>query len=137
MAKRKRKCSVLNLSSAITEILKEYGNEVYAVTAECVDDVSEGALNRLRAVNHFRNQGTGAYAGSWVNETLQSKPLTVSHLIHNEKHYRLTHLLEKGHVVRDGKGRIVGHAAAYPHIAPINEWANEELVRMVKGKLER
>lgn len=136
MAKRRRKCTVLNLSQAITEILKEYGDEVYAVTAECIDEVSDGAVNRLRAVNHFRRDGTGAYAGGWVNETLDSKPLTVSHVIHNAQHYRLTHLLEKGHVVRDGKGREVGHAAAYPHIKPVNDWANEELVRLVKRRIE-
>lgn len=126
-----------DLSKAIDEILKEYGDEVYKVVEDCIDEVAEEAKNRLRAVNHFRREASGAYAGSWVNEKLQSKPLTVHRAVHNEKHYRLSHLLEKGHVIRNGTGRTFGRTAAYPHIAPVNDWANEELVDMVKRRLER
>lgn len=126
----------IDLSKAINEILKEYGDEVYNVMGDCISEVSEEAKNRLQAVNHFKNEASGAYAGSWVNEELQGKPLTVHRAVHNEKHYRLSHLLEKGHVSRNGTGRTFGRVAAYPHIAPVNDWANEELVRQVKRRLE-
>ena len=36
--------------------------------------------------------------------------------VYNQKHYRLTHLLEKGHVGRDGR-----RVKAFEHIAPVND----------------
>ena len=134
---RSKKVKPVDLSKAMNEILTEYGDDVYKVMEEGIDEVTDDAKNQLRAVNHFRNEASGAYAGSWINEKLQSKPLTVHRAVHNEKHYRLTHLLEKGHVIRNGTGRTFGRTAAYPHIAPINDRANEDLIRLVKRRLEQ
>ena len=133
-----RKIGPIDLSKAINDILTQYGDEVYGVMEECIDSVAEEAKDRLKAVNHFKNDAT-KYAGSWVNEKLQGKPLTVNRAVHNEDHYRLTHLLEKGHVVRNGTGRNKGkqRTDAFPHIAPVNDWANKELVQLVERKLER
>lgn len=136
MAKR---IGAVDLSKEINEILSKYGDEVYTVMESSIDEVAEGAKDKLRAVNHFKNNASGGYAESWVNEKLSGKPLTVSRAVHNEKHYRLTHLLEKGHVVRNGTGRNKGkqRTDAFPHIAPVNQWANKELVQLVERKLSR
>lgn len=133
-----RKIGPIDLSKAINDILTKYGDEVYSVMEECIDEVAEEAKDRLKAVTHFKNDAT-KYPGSWVNEKLQGKPLTVKHAVHNQQHYRLTHLLEKGHVVRNGTGRNNGkqRTDAFPHIAPVNDWANKELVQLVERKLER
>lgn len=134
---RRKKISPVDLSNAIAEILNEYGDEVYDVMEECIDSVSEEAKDRLKSANHFRKEASGTYAGSWINEKLQGKPLTVARAVHNEKHYRLTHLLEKGHVIKNGTGREYGHTSAFPHIGPVNDWANKELVAMVERKLQK
>ena len=134
MAKRIRP---VDLNKAINDILSKYGDEVYTVMESSIDVVSEEAKEKLRAVNHFRNNASGAYAESWVNEKLSGKPLTCTRAVHNEKHYRLTHLLEKGHVIKNGTGRTFGKTSAFPHIAPVNDWANKELVQLVERKLER
>ena len=135
MAKRIRP---VDLSKAINEILSKYGDEVYTVMESSIDEVAEEATNKLKAVTHFRNNAF-EYSESWVNEKLSGKPLTCTRAVHNEKHYRLTHLLEKGHVVRNGTGRNKGkqRTDAFPHIAPVNDWANKELVQLVERKLER
>ena len=135
MATRKR-IGPIDLSKAIDEVLKQYGDEVYDVVGDCIDEVAEEAKNRLKSVTAFRNPAKN-YPESWINEKLASKPLTVSRAVHNEKHYRLTHLLEKGHVIKNGTQRTFGETAAFPHIAPVNDWANEELPKLVKRKLER
>lgn len=135
MAKRIRP---VDLSKAINDILSKYGDEVYTVIESSIDEVAEEAKDKLRAVTHFRNNAFN-YAESWVNEKLSGKPLTATRAVHNEKHYRLTHLLEKGHVVRNGTGRNKGkqRTDAFPHIAPVNDWANKELVQLVERKLGR
>ena len=133
----KKRIRPIDLSDTISEMLEEYGDQVYEVVGECIDEVSEEAADRLRAVNQFRRVASGAYAGSWTNEKLQSKPLVVTRAVHNVEHYRLTHLLEKGHVVRNGTGRNNGkqRTDAFPHIAPVNDWANKELVTLIERKL--
>lgn len=133
-----RKIGPIDLSKAINDILTQYGDEVYGVMEECIDEVSEEAKDKLRAENHFRKESL-KYAPSWINEKLQGKPLTAKRAVHNEDHYRLTHLLEKGHVVRNGTGRNKGkqRTDAFPHIAPVNDWVNKELVQRLERKLER
>ena len=132
-----KKIKPVDLSKAINEVLTKYGDEVYTVMEECIDGVCEEAEAKLKEVNHFKREASGEYAGSWVNEKLQGKPLTVSRAVHNVKHYRLTHLLEKGHVIRNGTGRSFGKTAAYPHIAPVNDWVNKEVIERVERKLKR
>ena len=133
----KKKVKPINLDKAIQEILNQYGDDVYEVLDDCVKDVADQATEKLRAVNTFATGGHTEYSSSWVNdETLKSSKKT-KRVVHNEEHYRLTHLLEKGHVIRNGTGRAFGMTRAFPHIAPVNDWAVEELPKMVERKIKR
>lgn len=136
MAKR-RKIRPIDLSETVQKLLEEYGEDVYSVMDESVKEVSDEATEKLRAVNHWKNDGSGAYAGSWVNDKMQSTRVKSVRVVHNEDHYRLTHLLENGHVIRNGTGRTFGRTGKYPHIAPVNDWANKELPNVVKRKVGR
>ena len=133
-----KKIKPVDLNKAVEEVLNQYGDEVYKVMGESIKEVAEEATNRLKQSNSFAPGGhpTGVYAQDWINEELQSKALSVSRVVHNQEHYRLTHLLEKGHVIRNGTGRTFGKTGAYPHIGPVNDWANKELPNLVKRKLE-
>lgn len=135
----RKKVSPINLAPAINEILKEYGDEAYEAINDSVDEVISMATDKLRAVNHWKEDGSGAYAGSWANKEVEKTVLTVKKAVYNEEHYRLTHLLEHGHVVRNGTGRIGSgkkdRTDAYPHIGPVNDWAQSEAVKVIKQKL--
>ena len=133
---RRKKIKPIDLSAAVEEILKEYGNDVYNVVEDSVDEVTDEATNKLKAINHWAKDGSGAYAGSWVNDTVRKTRVSTAKVVHNEEHYRLTHLLEKGHVIRNGTGRTFGKTGKYPHIAPVNDWANEELPKRFRKKVE-
>ena len=132
----RKRIGMLNLDSTIAKILEDYGDDAYKVLDSSVDEVAEEATNKLRAVS-FKTGGE--YSASWVSDKETSGRFATKRIIHNQEHYRLTHLLEKGHVVRNGRSRITGksygRANAYPHIAPVVEWANSELPRMVERKL--
>ena len=129
----------INLANALSEVLKEYGDECYTVLEEAANEVADEAVGKLQSVSHFApgRHPSGEYSKDWTKDTIPTGRLKVKTIVHNEDHYRLTHLLEKGHVSRNGTGRTFGRVPAYPHIAPVNEWANNELPRRVKEKLGR
>ena len=137
MARRSRKVGILDLSAAIEEIIKEYGEDVYDVVNESVEEVTEEATDKLKAVNHWANDGSGAYAGSWTNDEKKKSRIFYSKVVHNEEHYQLTHLLENGHVIRNGTGRSYGKTGKYPHVKPVKDWAEKELPKRFKERLER
>ena len=57
-------------------------------------------------------------------------------IIHNRTDYQLTHLLEKGHILKRG-GRTLGRVPAKVHIAPVEERAiknlEEAIEKIAKG----
>ena len=138
MAKRKR-ISPIDLSNAIESLLSEYGEQVYNVVQVELVDVSNEAVKRLKGVNKFADgrNPSGKYSADWTAETVNTGILQSKRVVYNDKHYRLTHLLEKGHVTRNGTGRTFPRTPAYPHIAPVNDWAQNALVERVKGDLEK
>lgn len=134
-----KKIKPLDLSAAVQQTLNEYGEEVNAIVSDCVDEVAETAKQKLQGTNRFapgRNP-SGKYAKSWTVDEEKTGRLSVKKVVHNEEHYRLTHLLENGHVSRNGTHRTFGRVPAYPHIAPVNDWAANALPNLVKQRIER
>ena len=119
-----------DLQSTIKEIFDKYGEDVYEVLGKAVDDVSQEAVQKLHDGGSFG--GTGAYNRSWVAEDIPKGRLSKAKVIHNEDHYRLAHLLEKGHVSRNGTRRTFGTVRAYPHIKPVEDWVKSELPKKVE-----
>lgn len=133
MARRKT-IKPVDLSSAVDELLKEYGDDVWAVMGDAINDTVNEAVSDLHAVNSFSPKGspTGAYSKSWTSEQRMTSRYSKVDIVYNEDHYRLTHLLESGHS-KVLWGRKTGErVSAYPHIAPINDKAQESVIRKVE-----
>ena len=133
---RRKKIKPIDLTAAVDEILSEYGDEVFDVLGEAIKETSEEAMQDLRSVTKFYPKGnpTGTYSQSWEYKQVQVSRLKTEAVVYNENHYRLTHLLENGHALRRG-GRTYGRVRAYPHIAPINDKAQENVIKKVEGKI--
>lgn len=132
-----KKVRPINLDKAINEVLQEFGDECYTVLSQATEEVADEAVKKLQSVAHFAPGGhpSGDYSKDWTKDTFPTARLKIKTVVHNEDHYRLTHLLENGHVSRNGTGRTFGRVPAYPHIAPVNDWANAELPKRVKEML--
>lgn len=126
---------VINLESALKEVLAEYGDEVYNVLGIAVDQVSEEAVKKLQAGGSYG--GTGVYNRDWTATDDPVGRFSKKKIVHNADHYRLAHLLEKGHAIRNGTGRTYGNTRAFPHIKPVEEWAIQELPRKVEELITR
>lgn len=110
-----RKTPVDKLSAEIADILAEYGQDVEAEMEEAVKKVSKAGAKALRFKAKQTFKGSGAYAKGWTS-TVETGGHSAQGVIYNKDLPGLPHLLEHGHLNRDGS-RTPGRA----HISVIEE----------------
>lgn len=111
------------------DLLDEFSKEVQKVNDEAQQKTAKDAVQMLK---NNSPKSSGDYAAGWTVKVTGAW----SRVIYNKTHWRLTHLLENGHVVKPSpkhpgkKGRVNG----IKHIAPVEEWAADELpIRISRG----
>lgn len=126
------KTTVDDLSKAIQKTLAEYEGVTIESMKAAVDKASKEAVRELKSSSPKRN---GAYARSWTSKkTKLANKYAYEKTVYNKDHYRLTHLLEKGHRVVGAKnGRT--WVDARPHIEKVEQKAIETLVNEMKETL--
>lgn len=124
---------VERLQADIDKILEEYADEVARTSEECVKKVAQKGARALRQASPRQS---GGYASGWSVQTEKSRTDAVS-IIYNKNKPGLPHLLEHGHVTRNGTGRAFGRTPAHEHIAPIEEEIINEFQRTLEGDLSR
>jgi len=117
------------LTVQLTELLNDYNKEIQDVVDKESKKVAMEGAKTLRSTSPKSPHG-GEYAQSW-----RSKKDGTGYRIYNAKHYRLTHLLENGHVVRNQFGTY-GRVGPIKHIKPVEEWAKSEFEERVKKGIE-
>ena len=110
----------------IEAILSEYNEEVQAKVNDAIQSVSKEAVKKLRSDSPKEE---GEYAKGWTSKIEKSHG-SVSATIYNKAKPGLAHLLENGHA-KVGGGRV----SPKTHIKPVEEWANNELIREIERAL--
>lgn len=134
MAKRVK---IDDFDKAVAEILKEYGDNVTEATKRTVLKVAEKAKQETKAASPYK-RGKASwhdrhYRSGWTVKKEAVNRFSTDAIIHNRTDYQRTHLLEKGHDVRNRKGGpVVGRAAAHEHIAPAQEHAVKNLEEAIR-----
>ena len=126
------KVSIDGFEKAVDEIVKEYGSEVAKDTNEVVQEVAEEAQKKVRqlAKSKFKRfHKRKPYVNGWRLKVDWTR-FGIEATVYNANKPQLTHLLENGHAKVNG-GRVDGR----PHINPVNEWVQEEVVRRVEKRL--
>ena len=137
MAKRKkRRTRATKWDKELAAILDEFVDEeketIEAIFAEVAKETKELVSEQARA----KFKGEGDYARGWeVKNTGNMARGTTRLVVCNPKHYRLTHLLEKGHVSMNQYGGPYKRVRGKRHIKPSEKWAREELMRRLKAEL--
>lgn len=116
-----------SLADDIMAGLREY--------AELADDAMKNAVKKTatsvkKEISANAPKDTGAYGKSWKATKTSENSHTLKMTVHSKDHYRLAHLLEKGHAKRGG-GRVEGK----PHIAPAEENGTEMLTNLITEAL--
>lgn len=119
------------LATEVSKILEAYRAEVDITLDEAVTVTAKETVKQLRTTSPKR---TGDYAKSWTqNTTPYKKGAGYMRVVYAKApHYRLTHLLENGHLTRDGK-----RTRPQEHIAPAAEAAERVLLERLTNGIDK
>lgn len=118
------------LAQAIVKELSEFENATEETVKAAVDKAAKNAVSALKTDSPKR---TGKYAASWADKVDKSKKARVyTRIVYSkDPHYRLTHLLEKGHKARNGR-----FVSARVHISPIEKNAIDDVIQGIKDGID-
>lgn len=113
-----------DIQKEIMKQLKYYANDVKTKVDEIQEDEAKALIAELKANSPKGDRRKGNYAKGWA---IKRTPKGI--IVHNKSNYQLTHLLEHGHVTKNGSGRV----EAQIHISP----AEDRMIRSYLDKIER
>lgn len=129
---RKSAVDVDGITKAIAKELSLYSDVVKEQIEEIEERVAKMAVKKLRVAGGFENhRSSKGYRKGW-----RAKKQNRGWVVYNATNYQLTHLLEKGHALRNG-GRTVGSAKAFPHIKPVEQNIIKEFEKEIREVLGR
>lgn len=124
-----KKVSIDKLADEIMKGLEEYES---LATEDMKKHVKKAARSIRKDIKDIAPKGeTGKYKESWSAKTTKETANSIEIVVHSKNRYQLAHLLEKGHVLRQG-----GRTRAQPHIKPAEEKGIKELEENIKRSLK-
>ena len=128
---------IAQLNRAISGILSEYAEAIQGNGDQIAEQMGKKGVQALRKEArrelHPSTTGKSEYARGWKMQVEKGR-LSTKVTIYNE-HPGLPHLLEYGHVTRNGTGRTYAPTPAHAHIAPVEKELVETFEREVVAKL--
>ena len=112
-----------SVAAQMKDLLDEVNKDVETSAKKNIQTVAKESVQKLKNTSPVK---TGSYAKGWGTK----KRGEMDVIVHNRTDYQLTHLLENGHVIRNKKGTF-GRTHGIKHIAPVAEWAVDELPRRI------
>jgi|SRR5690625_1609644 len=123
------KIKVDQLTDQIKKSLQEYNEEIERNVDKSKRKVAQEGAKELRSTSTVNPYGSrsGKYRKGWT-----ATKVGTAYVIRNRTDYQLTHLLEKGHALRQG-----GRSPAIPHIYPVEQSVIKKYLEDVKKVIKR
>ena len=126
--------NISGFQDSIQKILRDYGEEAEEAVEKVERKVARDAKKELKATSPKRDGAGKHYADGWTSRVEKSRVGTQMTVYNSEKP-GLTHLLENGHLTRNGTNRTFPDTPAHPHIARVNEKAHYDFVDGIESEL--
>lgn len=128
-----KKVKVDEIGTVIEDILDEYGASVTKDLNSVLKETANETRKEIESNTLAEFGGTGEYARSWdVMDSPNRKKLSIGFLVYSQApYYRLAHLLEKPHLMRNGQ-RWAGNK---PIIQNAENNADKRIIQKIKEKL--
>ena len=126
------------LAQTIIKTLEEYQGVTEEAAASAAIEAANSAVTKLQGA---APSGAGAwgswdkYNSSWAATDLAKRKNVYGKVVHNQKYYQLTHLLENGHVIVNKKGEY-GRTRPIKHIEPAEQEGIQNFEQLVRAELE-
>ena len=127
--------AVNNFVVEVTKYLEQYNEEVDRATKAAAKEAAEVTVRELKSTSPKRKggKGKGKYARGWTYKK-QELGINMSYVVYNKGAPGLTHLLERGHVIRNQSGSW-GRIRAIPHIARAAEAGIQRFELGIRARL--
>lgn len=121
------------LAAALTECCMAYSDEIKEKVADGLEKIGSETLSEVKETAPISDGGDrsipyGVYRRNFVCQTDKERGEITTTVYQKGKHYRLTHLLENGHLNRDGTTR----SKEFPHISIANEHAQKKADKLLE-----
>lgn len=120
-----------DLGKVLKNYLDNYVENIEEDVIETTDTMTKEAKEELKRISPVGE--TGRYHKGWAIKQAKKGKHKYSRVIWNRTDYRLTHLLEFGHVKRNGTGWV----EAEPHIRPTEEKYKVKFTETLEKKIRR
>lgn len=122
--------SVHEITERVRKSLQEFNERIAEANKKAIQDTTEECL---RDIEKLAPKRTGTYSKSWEAKKTYEDPANLRVTVHSPKHYRLTHLLENGHMTADGTGFVQGR----PHLSLAEQKAAQNLEKNVVFEVKK
>lgn len=124
------------LVSAIVEAAETYTNEIRETIEAGIERIADETLKEVKSLSPIYEGSSkklrkSKYRRGWTTSVKRSRG-NVQITVHN-KQYQLVHLLERGHCLKDGTGRVYGNVSAIPHVEIAEKHAEEKIDKLLEG----
>lgn len=130
--------STFNFRDVVMDIIEKdyYRDGVVEVVTEVVPQIAKESVKKLRTSPDTPKK-SGKYAKGWAYKVEKGRLRVAATVYGKDGTYQRAHLLENGHVTKNGTGRTFPDTPAYPHIKEVEEWAVDKAYEEILHKLER
>lgn len=115
-----KKIASNRLADTINDILEEYGQTATEAIEKSAKEVAKDVVKELKQGGSYK--GGRQFNAGWTT-TSQKSRLGTTTVVYNKAKPGLAHLLEFGHVLRDG-----GRSTAFNFIAPVDASVEEKFI---------